>query len=144
MKKLVLLISAIIISIGLSAQKGKVTSALTFIDQGALDKAKEAIDEALVNEKTIEYSKTYFAVGKLAMACYESENPKFKALYKNPLVDAYKAREELKRPYRLAVRIWYLETCSLIRLLPNSQSRNMMKHLNHSSTILKFHRVLFM
>jgi hypothetical protein len=47
MRKIVLLISAIIMTIGVSAQKGKVSSALSFIDQGALDKAKEAIDQAL-------------------------------------------------------------------------------------------------
>lgn len=94
MKKLVLLISAIIISIGVSAQKGKVQSALSFIDQGSLDKAKEAIDQALVDEKTVEYAKTYFVVGKLAMASFESENPKFKTLYKNPLQEAYTAFEK--------------------------------------------------
>jgi tetratricopeptide (TPR) repeat protein len=94
MKKIVLLLSAIIITIGVSAQKGKVTSALSFIDQGALDKAKEAIDQALVHEKTKDWTKTYFAVGRLAQASFESENPKFKSLYKNPLVEAYNAYEK--------------------------------------------------
>jgi tetratricopeptide (TPR) repeat protein len=94
MRKIVLLISAIILTIGVSAQKGKVSSALSFIDQGALDKAKEAIDLALVNEKSKDWSKTYYALGRLAQASFESENPKFKSLYKEPLVEAYKAYEK--------------------------------------------------
>lgn len=51
MKKLFLLLAVISISFGALAQKGKVTSALSLIDQGTLDKAKEAIDQALVNER---------------------------------------------------------------------------------------------
>ena len=47
MKKFFLLIAAVSISFGVMAQKGKVTSAHNYIDQGILDKAKEAIDEAL-------------------------------------------------------------------------------------------------
>ncbi|MBM3421079.1 MAG: tetratricopeptide repeat protein [Bacteroidetes bacterium] len=94
MKKLVLLLSAIILTIGVSAQKGKVNSALSFIDQGALDKAKENLDEALKDDKSKEWTKTYFALGKLAMASFESENPKFKSLYRNPLTEAYDAFEK--------------------------------------------------
>ena len=41
MKKFFLLIAVVCISTGAFAQKGKVTSAMTFIEQGALDKAKE-------------------------------------------------------------------------------------------------------
>ena len=48
MKKFFLLIAVVSISVGAMSQKGKVTSALGYIDQGVLDKAKEAIDQALV------------------------------------------------------------------------------------------------
>ena len=41
MKKFFLLIAAVSISIVAMSQKGKVTSALSYIDQGNLDKAKE-------------------------------------------------------------------------------------------------------
>ena len=68
MKKFFLLIAAVSISFGAMSQKGKVTSALSYIDQGMLDKAKEAIDQALVNEKTMNWSNTYFAKGKLCQA----------------------------------------------------------------------------
>jgi len=43
MKKFFMLIAAISISLGMMAQKGKVTSALSFIDQGALDKARSPL-----------------------------------------------------------------------------------------------------
>ena len=94
MRKIVLLLSAIILTIGVSAQKGKVSSALSFIDQGALDKAKEAIDLALAHDKSKDWPKTYYALGRLAQASFESDNPKFKNLYKSPLVEAYNAYEK--------------------------------------------------
>jgi tetratricopeptide (TPR) repeat protein len=94
MKKLFLLIAVITVSFGAFAQKGKVTSALSFIDQGALDKAKEAIDQALVHEKSMNWANTYFAKGKLCQAVYESDNPKFKSFYSNPLAEAYAAYEK--------------------------------------------------
>jgi tetratricopeptide (TPR) repeat protein len=94
MKKFFLLLAAFSISIGAMSQKGKVTSALSYIDQGALDKAKENLDAALVNEATINYFNTYFAKGKLCQASYKSDNPTFKAYYTDPLGEAYTAYEK--------------------------------------------------
>jgi tetratricopeptide (TPR) repeat protein len=94
MKKLILLIAAISISLGAVAQKGKVTSALSFIDQGALDKAKEALDLAFTNEKSKDWFNTYFAKGKLAQAVYEADNPKFNSYFSDPLAEAYAAYEK--------------------------------------------------
>ncbi len=95
MKKLFLLLAIISISLGAMSQKGKVTSALSFIDQGLLDKAKVAIDEAMVNEKTKDWFNTYFAKGKLCQASFESDNEKFKSLCgTNPLAEAYAAYEK--------------------------------------------------
>ena len=94
MKKFFLLIAAVSISFGVMAQKGKVTSALNYIDQGILDKAKENIDQALTNESTMNWFNTYFAKGKLCQATFESENPKFKAFYTDPLAEAYTAYEK--------------------------------------------------
>jgi tetratricopeptide (TPR) repeat protein len=94
MKKFFLLIAAVTISLGTIAQKGKVTSALSYIDQGILDKAKEAIDQALVNESSMNWFNTYFAKGKLCQATFESENPKFKAFYPDPLAEAYVSYEK--------------------------------------------------
>jgi hypothetical protein len=101
MKKFFLLFSAVIISMGMMAQKGKVTSALSFIDQGALDKAKEALDQAFNDDKSKDWFNTYFAKGKLCQAIYEADNPKFNSYYPDPLAEAYasfeKARGETKR-----------------------------------------------
>ena len=94
MKKIFLLVAAISISIGAMSQKGKVTSALGYIDQGVLDKAKEAIDQALVNESTMNWFNTYFAKGKLCQASFKSDNPKFKAFYPDPLAEAYASYEK--------------------------------------------------
>jgi tetratricopeptide (TPR) repeat protein len=94
MKKFLLLIAAVSISVGAMSQKGKVTSALSYIDQGILDKAKEAIDEALVNEGSMNWFNTYFAKGKLCQATFKSENPKFKAFYPDPLAEAYASYEK--------------------------------------------------
>ena len=94
MKKIFLLVAAISISIGAMSQKGKVTSAIGYIDQGVLDKAKEAIDQALVNESTMNWYNTYFAKGKLCQASFKSDNPKFKAFYPDPLAEAYASYEK--------------------------------------------------
>jgi tetratricopeptide (TPR) repeat protein len=91
MKKIFLLITVISISIASFAQKGKVTSALSFIEQGQLDKAKEAIDQASANEKTANWFNTYFAKGKLCQEVYKTTEAKFKQLCPNPLAEAYES-----------------------------------------------------
>jgi tetratricopeptide (TPR) repeat protein len=94
MKKSLVLIIAISISLGAAAQMGKVSTAGNFIDQGALDKAKEALDPAFLNEKSMNNPKTYFTKGRLCQESYKSDNPKFKSLYANPLEEAYEAYEK--------------------------------------------------
>jgi tetratricopeptide (TPR) repeat protein len=89
MKKFLLLIAAVSISFGAMAQKGKVTSALSYIDQGILDKAKTNIDQALTNESTANWYNTFFAKGRLAQASYDSKDPKVRAFYSDPLGEAY-------------------------------------------------------
>ena len=94
MKKFLLLIAAIGVSYVAMPQKGKVTSALNYIDQGILDKAKENIDQALLDEKSKDWFNTYFAKGQLCQASFKSENPKYKALYADPLTEAYASYEK--------------------------------------------------
>jgi tetratricopeptide (TPR) repeat protein len=91
MRKVFLLLAIVSISIGVMAQKGKVTSALSYIDQGSLDKAKEAIDAAMLNESSMNWFNTYFAKGKLCQACFKSDNPTYQAYYPDPLAEAYAA-----------------------------------------------------
>jgi tetratricopeptide (TPR) repeat protein len=89
MKKFFLLIAAIGISYVAMPQKGKVTSAQNYIDQGILDKAKENLDQALVDEKSKDWYNTYFAKGQLCQASFKSDNPKYNTLYADPLAEAY-------------------------------------------------------
>jgi tetratricopeptide (TPR) repeat protein len=94
MKKFVLLVLAVSISLGAMAQMGKVTSAQSLISQGALDKAKEAIDLALANEKSMNNPRTYLVKGDICRAVFESTDANFKTLYANPLEEAYTAYEK--------------------------------------------------
>jgi len=94
MKKFFLFVAALCITFGALAQKGKVTGAQSFLEQGILDKAKENIDLALTNESTISFPNTYFVKGKLCQACFESKDPKFNAFYADPLAEAYAAYEK--------------------------------------------------
>lgn len=94
MKKIIVIVLALFISLGAIAQMGKVTSAMSFIDQGLLDKAKEALDEALVNEKSKDNPKTYYAKGRLCQEIFKSTDPKYKELIPNPLEEAYAAYEK--------------------------------------------------
>jgi len=89
MKKITFLLLAVIISAAASAQKGKITAAETFIKEGAFDKAKEAIEEAVVNPKSMGLAKTYYVKGQLCQAAYDSGDPKFMALYPDILMEAY-------------------------------------------------------
>ncbi len=65
MKKIVLFLAVALSATGVFAQKGKVTSAETLLSTGDLDKAKEAIDEAMANEKSNTWPKTYIVAGKV-------------------------------------------------------------------------------
>ena len=67
---------------------------LVILIRALLDKAKEAIDQALVDEKSMNWSNTYFAKGKLCQATFKSDNPKFKEFYADPLAEAYAAYEK--------------------------------------------------
>jgi tetratricopeptide (TPR) repeat protein len=59
-----------------------------------LIRAKEALDQAMVNEKSKDWFNTYFAKGKLCQAVFESDNPKFKSICPDPLGEAYAAFEK--------------------------------------------------
>jgi tetratricopeptide (TPR) repeat protein len=94
MKKVFLLIAAVCISVAAFPQKGKVTAALSYIDQKMLDKAKEALDQAFTDPKSKDWFNTYFAKGKLCQAIYAENNPKYNTYYADPLAEAYAAYEK--------------------------------------------------
>ncbi|HDZ40595.1 MAG TPA: tetratricopeptide repeat protein [Bacteroidetes bacterium] len=75
------------------AQRGKVSSALNFVESGNLQKAKEAVEEAMEHEKTKDWPKTYYAMGRVAQTMwekgYQDEDEKLMNTYDDQLVYAY-------------------------------------------------------
>ncbi len=65
MKKIILLLISVLTFSVTFAQKGKVTTAITLLDQNMVDKAKEAIDEAVQNEKSKDWPKTYIVAAQV-------------------------------------------------------------------------------
>ncbi len=81
-----------------SAQKSKVTGAQNYLTSGKLDKAKEAIDEGIQDEKCVAYAKAYLVKGKVYQGIFESPLPAYKKLAEKPLdiaFDAYMKALEL-------------------------------------------------
>ncbi len=90
MKRITILIMLLVGFSPVFAQKGKVTSALNYITAGNLEKAKEAIEQAMTHEKSKDWSKTYYAKGRVLQAVAESNDPNTRKLYENPLPEAFK------------------------------------------------------
>ncbi|HBL77005.1 MAG: hypothetical protein A2W90_19465 [Bacteroidetes bacterium GWF2_42_66] len=103
MKKTILLLALLFAFTGIFAQKGKVTTALNFKDTGKLDKAVEAIEEAVdpSNEKavtSIPWPRTWEVRGEIYQAVFQSKDANIKNLSDNPLglaFESYKKALEL-------------------------------------------------
>ncbi|WP_294139583.1 tetratricopeptide repeat protein [uncultured Sanguibacteroides sp.] len=95
MRKLSFIIALLLCANFTFAQKGKVTSAVSFFTQGKLDKAKELIDEAIVHENCVSWPKAYFVKGQIYQAIYESQNPDYLKLVKDPLNIAWEAFQQV-------------------------------------------------
>lgn len=65
MKKLIILLLAVFIVSGLSAQTSKRTSAYNYFKNDKLDKAKEYIDPCITHEKTMNSAKTWYYRGNI-------------------------------------------------------------------------------
>lgn len=90
MKRIIILIMLLIGFSPVFAQKGKVTSTLNYITAGNLEKAKEAIEQAMTHEKSKDLAKTHYAKGRVLQAVAESNDPNIKKLYEDPLPEAFK------------------------------------------------------
>lgn len=96
MKKILLVVILLTVNGFLFAQKGKVSSALSFKEGGKLDKAWEAIQEA-VNpnnpkaEKSLNWPDSWEARGEILEAIYKSKDENIKKLVQNPLEEAYQS-----------------------------------------------------
>ena len=76
------------------AQKGKVTSALSYKEAGKLDKAVEAIEETIdaTNPKTegsVTWPRTWEVRGEIYQAVFQSKDENYKKLNADPLTVAY-------------------------------------------------------
>jgi len=76
------------------AQKGKVTSALSFKETGKLDKAVEAIEETIdasnpKTESSVTWPRTWEVRGEIYQAVFQSKDENYKKLSKDPLTVAY-------------------------------------------------------
>jgi len=92
MKKIVILFFAVLLSSGyVLAQKPKVVSAFNYLRKDKLDKAKEAIDPTIEDEKTMGDPKTWFYYGNIYLSIQLTEEPEFKNLDDNALDKAYNA-----------------------------------------------------
>lgn len=103
MKKSIILLAFVLAFSGAFAQKGKVTSAQNFKDTGKLDKAVEAISEAIdpanpKSQKSIDWPKTWEVRGEIYQAIGATEDANFKKLSDDPLtmaLESYKKALEL-------------------------------------------------
>lgn len=103
MKKTILLITFLVAVAGAYAQKGKVASAQTLKDSQKLEKALEAINEAIdpkndKAEKSIDWPKTWEVRGDIYRAVYQSKDANVKKLATDPLgtaLESYKKALEL-------------------------------------------------
>ncbi|MFV0376615.1 MAG: tetratricopeptide repeat protein [Mangrovibacterium sp.] len=104
MKKVFLSVAILVsVAAGATAQKAKVTTAQTLKDSQKLDKALEAINEAVDTnnpkaEKSIPWPKTWEVRGEIYRAIYQSKDANFKKLADHPLdiaLESFKKAEEL-------------------------------------------------
>jgi tetratricopeptide (TPR) repeat protein len=76
------------------AQKGKVTSALSYKEAGKLDKAVEAIEETIdasnpKTESSVTWPRTWEVRGEIYQAVFQSKDENYKKLSNDPLTVAY-------------------------------------------------------
>ncbi len=90
-KSLILLLVAILSSGIMFAQKKNVISAYNYLNKNKIDKAKEAIDPAIENEKTMADAKTWYYYGNVYLSIQLTEDETFKNLDEFPLDKAYDA-----------------------------------------------------
>jgi tetratricopeptide (TPR) repeat protein len=76
MKKIIVL-SLVLLSVNLQAQKVAVQTAYNYLRYDELDKAKEAIDAAALHESTMGSAKTWYYRGNIYQAIYGTSKEKY-------------------------------------------------------------------
>jgi tetratricopeptide (TPR) repeat protein len=89
MKKLMIMLVLLVAGIALYAQKAERTNAFMYNKNGQYDKAREAIDKAIVHEKTINDARTWIYRGIIYLNIVFSEE--YKALDENALEKSFES-----------------------------------------------------
>ena len=95
MKKLLIIMVAVLTVTVVNAQTNKRTSAFNYFKNGKLDKAKEYIDPTITNEKTMGVAKTWYYRGDIYLQIALSTNPEYRALDPNALNVAYESYKKV-------------------------------------------------
>jgi len=148
MKKTLILLSFILLASVAFAQKGKVSSALNFKDTGKMDKALEAIEEAIdaSNPKTkssLTWPRTWEVRGEIFQAIAQSKDANVKKLAKDPLSEAlksYKKALELDDKNRFGKSV-KIKLTLLVNDLTN-QAVEAFNADNYSKALLSFEQIL--
>ncbi len=93
MKRTTLLLVLLFVGTSIFAQKGKVTSALSYKESGKLDKAVESIEETVdaanpKSESSITWPRTWEVRGEIYQAIFQTKDASYKKLSKDPLTIA--------------------------------------------------------
>jgi len=89
MRKIAVSILIVMAAYIANAQRSKVVSAFNYLKYGKLDKAKEAIDQAITNPKTMEEAKAWYYYGNIYLSIQLTEDEKYKSLDPDALDKAY-------------------------------------------------------
>jgi tetratricopeptide (TPR) repeat protein len=90
-KTVILFVVGLIISVSGYSQTAKRTSAYMYNKNGQLDKAVESINEAILNEKTIQDAKTWMYRGEIYYNVSTSPLPAYQALDTNAALVSYQS-----------------------------------------------------
>ncbi len=143
MRKLSFILVMLMCVASVSAQKSKVTGAQNYLTSGKLDKAKEAIDEGIKNEKCVAYAKAYLVKGKVYQGIFESPLPAYKALSENALdvaFDAYMKALELDVKGKMKKPV----TAQMTNMIPDytNEAVNLYNKGDFPGALKAFERVL--
>ncbi|MEA3461242.1 MAG: hypothetical protein U9R49_05145, partial [Bacteroidota bacterium] len=98
MKQRIFIVLFLGLTLAASAQRSKVLAVTQMIDAEKYDEAKEAIELALLKEKTSQWPRTYYTKGLLCQTAYEAgvkgKDPKKTNLYPDQLFVAYDSYEK--------------------------------------------------
>lgn len=94
MKRTTILLVLLFASTCIFAQKGKVTSALSYKESGKLDKAVESIEETIdannpKSESSITWPRTWEVRGEIYQAVFQTKDEAYKKLNADPLTVAF-------------------------------------------------------